>query len=369
VSEPSRKEQLLDLIRANPFISQQELAEQLAMSRSAVAGHIATLIRERRLLGRAYVLPGRRPVLCIGAANLDRKLRPLQPLQLGTSNPASAEESFGGVARNIAENLARLGLPCGLLTALGDDSSGRALRAQAEAAGIDMAGSLQLNGMGSGTYTAVLDAQGELVVALADMGLYDMLTPAFFSSRQPQRSGAAMVVADLNLPQDSVSLLLADARESGVPLVVVAVSQPKMARLPRDLRGLKLIILNRGELETRVGRTLPTETELQEACREIQADGAADVIVTCGAQGVYHTMPEGGLHWLAAHDANVVDVTGAGDAFSAAVCWSLAQEAGELHLACERGLLAAALTLESPHTVSPALSAEKLGAHTPLERD
>jgi pseudouridine kinase len=92
------------------------------------------------------------------------------------------------------------------------------------------------------------------------------------------------------------------------------------------------------------------------------------VIVTCGAQGVYHTMPEG-LHWLAAHDANVVDVTGAGDAFSAAVCWSLVQEAGDLHLACERGLLAAALTLESPHTVSPALSAEKLGAHTPLERD
>ncbi|MGO4379442.1 carbohydrate kinase [Pseudoduganella sp. RAF19] len=368
MSELSRKEQLLDLIRANPFISQQELAEQLSMSRSAVAGHIATLIRERRLLGRAYVLPDRRPVLCIGAANLDRKLRPNQPLQMGTSNPATAEESFGGVARNIAENLARLALPCSMITALGDDSSGRALRSQAEESGIDMAGTLQLNGMGSGTYTAVLDARGELVVALADMALYDMLTPAVLSSRQPLRNAAAMVVADLNLPHDSIALLLAEARESGVPLVIVAVSQPKMARLPRDLRGLKLLILNRGELETRVGRSLPTEADVQEACREVRADGAEDVIVTCGAQGVYHTMPEG-LHWLAAHDAKVVDVTGAGDAFSAAVCWSLVQESSDLHLACERGLLAAALTLESPHTVSPALSAEKLGAHTPLERD
>jgi pseudouridine kinase len=367
-TEIPRKEQLLELIRANPFISQQELAEQLAMSRSAVAGHIATLIRERRLLGRAYVFPDRRPVLCIGAANLDRKLRPLQPLAMGTSNPASADESFGGVARNIAENLSRLDLPCGLLTALGDDSSGRALRAQAETAGIDMAGSLQLNGMGSGTYTAVLDAEGEMVVALADMALYDMLTPAFLASRQPQRNAAALVVADLNLPRESVSLLLSDARESGVPLVIVAVSQPKMDRLPPDLHGLKLIILNRGELETRVGRPLPTEAELLGACRAMQADGAGDVIVTCGAQGVYYTMPEG-LHWLPAHDANVVDVTGAGDAFSAAVCWSLVHEASDLHLACERGLLAAALTLESPNTVSSALSAEKLGAHTPLERD
>jgi hypothetical protein len=66
---------LYELIRANPFISQQDLAVELRLSRSAVAGHIAGLIRERRLLGRAYVLPDKRPVLCIGAANLDRKLR------------------------------------------------------------------------------------------------------------------------------------------------------------------------------------------------------------------------------------------------------------------------------------------------------
>lgn len=111
MTEPSKKEQLYQLIRANPFISQQDLAIELRLSRSAVAGHIAGLIRERRLLGRAYVLPDKRPIVCIGAANLDRKLRTLAPLQLGTSNPASAEEVFGGVARNIAENLTRLAIP------------------------------------------------------------------------------------------------------------------------------------------------------------------------------------------------------------------------------------------------------------------
>lgn len=361
MSDLSRKEQLYQLIRANPFISQQELAEQLALSRSAVAGHIASLIRERKLLGRAYVLRNERNVLVIGAACLDRKLRPIAPLQMATSNPATAEESFGGVARNIAANLAQLGLPCTLLTALGDDSSGRALRAQMEADGIGMEGSLSVNGIGSGTYTAVLDASGEMVVALADMAIFDQLTPAWLASRQPQRNAAGMVVADLNLPLESVALLLADARESGVPLVVVAVSQPKMARLPRDLRGLALLILNRGELETRAGRTLPTEADVAQACRAVQADGAQDVIVTCGASGVYHTQGDS-LHWLPAHDARVVDVTGAGDAFSAAVCWSLLQEAGQLTLACERGLKAATATLASPHTVSPELNAELLAA-------
>ena len=359
MTDSSKKEQLYELIRANPFISQQDLAVELRLSRSAVAGHIAGLIRERRLLGRAYVLPDKRPVMCIGAANLDRKLRSIAAMQLGTSNPATAEEVYGGVARNIAENLARLNLPTALLTALGDDAAGRSLQDHAERAGIDTRGSLKLSETATGTYTAILDAHGELVVALADMALYDRITPEFLASRLPQRSAAAMTVADLNLPADSIAALLAGARADNVPLMIVAVSQPKMARLPADLSGLRLLILNRGELETRAGRALPTEADVRDACRAMQAQGARDVIVTCGGQGVFHTKG-GELVWLAAHQVEVVDVTGAGDAFSAAVCWSLYQGSEDLTLACRRGLKVAAMTLETPDTVSPMLAADVL---------
>ncbi|GGY82204.1 carbohydrate kinase [Pseudoduganella plicata] len=371
VSDIPKKEQLFQLVRSNPFVSQQQLADQLGLSRSAVAGHIASLIRERRLLGRAYVLPASRTVLCIGAANLDRKLRTLGVLRMATSNPASATETYGGVARNIAENLARLGTPSALLTAVGMDSAGDALRKHAEGAGIDMTGSLKLPGSATGTYTAVLDGAGEMVVALADMALYDHITPAFLADRQPQRAAASLVVADLNLPEASVALLLGDAQRGSAQLVIVAVSQPKMDRLPRDLRGLRLLILNRGELEARAGRALPTEAHVREACRTLQADGAQDVIVTCGAAGVYHTVP-GDLHWLPAHEipaADVIDVTGAGDAFSAAVCWSLAQGDADLTRACLRGLQAAALTVQSPHTVSPALTPDAFSAPSPQEQD
>ncbi|MRX07820.1 pseudouridine-5-phosphate glycosidase [Pseudoduganella sp. FT25W] len=359
MTDSSKKEQLYQLIRANPFISQQDLAVELRLSRSAVAGHIAGLIRERRLLGRAYVLPDKRPVMCIGAANLDRKLRTIEAMQLGTSNPATAEEVYGGVARNIAENLARLNLPVALLTALGDDGAGRNLQDHAEAAGIDTRGSLKLPDNATGTYTAILDDKGELVVALADMALYDHITPAFLASRQPQRSAAAMTVADLNLPADSITALLDSARGDNVPLVIVAVSQPKMARLPASLQGLRLLILNRGELETRAGRALPTEADVRAACNEVRLQGAQDVIVTCGSQGVYHTRGAE-LVWLAAHQVDVVDVTGAGDAFSAAICWSLYQGSDDLTLACRRGLKVAAMTLESQETVSPVLAADVL---------
>jgi pseudouridine kinase len=359
VTDLSKKDQLYELIRANPFISQQDLAAQLRLSRSAVAGYIAGLIRERRLLGRAYVLPGVRPIACIGAANLDRKLRSLATLAMGTSNPARQDESFGGVARNIAENLVRLGAPVALTTAIGDDSSGQALLAHAEAAGIDTRGILKLDNACSGTYTAVLDDQGEMILALADMALYDLITPDFMANRQPRAALPALTVADLNLPRETLAMLLAGAQRDAVPLVFVAVSQPKMARLPDDLRGLRLLILNQGELATRVGAPIRTDADFAVACALVQAQGAQDVIVTRGGAGVMFTR-DGDVEHLAAPDARIVDVTGAGDAFAAAVCWSLFHGSEDLELACRRGLKLSAMTLECEQTVCPWLGSDSL---------
>jgi pseudouridine kinase len=376
VTEPSKKQQLYEAIRANPFISQQELANQLGLSRSAVAGHIAGLIRERKLLGRAYVLPDHRPVVCVGAANLDRKLRSTAALSLRTSNPASQSESFGGVARNIAENLARLGMPVALLTAIGADSSGAALLGHAERLGIDVRGALRLDDCCSGTYTAVLDRDGEMVVALADMALYDRLAPAFIDARQAQLAGAALVVADLNLPRDTIAALLAQACRNDTPLVLVAVSEPKMARLPADLSGVRVLILNAGELAARVGRPLADDDAIKAAMREVRAQGARDIVVTRGARGALVTAGAA-IADLPAQPADVVDVTGAGDAFAAAVCWSLVQDddgddGGGLVLACRRGLRLSALTLGVPETVHPGLGPDSLAAlatEHPLPQD
>jgi pseudouridine kinase len=347
-----KKEQLFELIRSNPFISQQDLAAQLGLSRSAVANYIATLVRERRILGRAYVLPDHRPILCIGAANLDRKLRTLGPLALGTSNPARQSESFGGVARNIAENLVRLGAPAALITAVGSDASGRSLLSHADQAGIDTRGALRIDGAASGTYTAVLDQDGEMRVALADMAINDALTPDFFATREQQRAGAALIVADLNLPRDGVAALLDGARSDAVPMVIVAVSEPKIERLPKDLRGLRLLILNEGELAARVGRTLNNNADIARACDQLRKDGVQDVIVTRGAAGVSFTIP-GGLNTLAAAPVRVVDVTGAGDAFAAAVAWSLYEGDTDLARACRRGLALSSMTIACEHTVCP----------------
>lgn len=354
----SKKEQLLELIRANPFIGQQDLAERLGLSRSAVAGHIASLTRERRLLGRAYVLPQRAPIVCIGGSNLDRKLRTLAPLQLGTSNPVTQRETAGGVARNVAENLARLGLPVHLLTAVGEDASGRELLAQAERLGLDTSGSLRAGDAPTGSYTAVLDAAGDMVLALSQMAITERLTPEFLRLNAPQRAAASLTVADLNLPPESLAQLAQEAVDSGRPLLLVAVSVPKMVRLPRDLSGVQCLLLNRDELAAAVGESKPprSASALARAQQQLRARGLRQLVVTDGASGVHYGDAEATLQHLAAPAVEVVDVTGAGDAFAAGVAAALYRDPQDLGLACRRGLALSALTLQTEATVHPDLS-------------
>ena len=369
------KQRILALIQRNPYLSQQELSEQVGISRSAVAGHISALTREGLILGRAYVLPqAQRPIVCIGGANIDRKMRTTSPLQMGTSNPVRVQETFGGVARNVAENLARLGAPTQLLTVVGQDPAGAHLLAALRDCGVDTGGCLAVAGVNSGTYTAVLDDSGEMVLALAHMDVCAQQTPEWLRQCAAQRAAARLVVADLNLPAESVAQLLQDAQTSAAPLVIVAVSEPKMANLPADLSGLNLLILNVGELHARVGRNLNTEADIAAACREVHAQGVRRIIVTRGAQGVlYSEYSEysddhdgkdngGSLSHIPAPVVTVRDVTGAGDSFSAAVCWSLYHAPDDLGLAARRGVALSALTVQAEQSVLPDLNVQMLEA-------
>jgi pseudouridine kinase len=134
-------------------------------------------------------------------------------------------------------------------------------------------------------------------------------------------------------------------------LVIVAVSAPKMARLPERLDGTALMILNRDELLAATGTTSHAGTDWQALARSLLQRGAEKVLVTAGEHGVWGVEATQSWH-LPALPVQVRDVTGAGDAFSAGVLAGLMRAPDDLQAAARQGLKLAALTLQSEQTVA-----------------
>jgi len=234
------------------------------------------------------------------------------------------------------------------------------LLSHARGLGIDTDASLAVSGCSTGTYTALLQPGGEMVLAMADMGVMERFTLEHLHLRRSRWVQARVRVADCNLAGPVLAALVDDSRRSGARLVVVAVSEPKMERLPASLEGIQLLVLNAGELAARLGRPLRDRRAVIAGIRELQTQGVPDVIVTLGRRGVLSA--QGGLPPThhAAPEVEIVDVTGAGDAFAAGVVASLLQHPEDLHRACLLGQRLAALTLGSAASVAPSLSPEHL---------
>ena len=108
-------------------------------------------------------------VLVIGATLLDTKGKPVAGLAPGTSNPSEIRSMRGGTARNVAENLARLGAEVVLISAVGDDPTGRQLLIQTAESGVNLDYVEMVPDQATGSYIALLEADGLLSVALDDV--------------------------------------------------------------------------------------------------------------------------------------------------------------------------------------------------------
>lgn len=354
-----REQSLIKLIKDNPFMSQQDMAAKLEMSRPALANLISGLVKKGKIIGRAYVLPKENNIICIGGANIDRKMHLKSNLQMGTSNPVTSMQSVGGVARNIAENLGRLDNKVGLLTTAGKDMDWQAIVAASEAY-INLDEVELLPNSSTGSYTAVMAEDGELVLAAANMDVYEELKPKVLMKHDMSLSTTPVIILDLNCPKETVEYMQQFAVARNVPFVIIPVSSPKMDRMPETLNGVTWFICNTDEAETLLNIEIKTESDYLKALPKISALGAENVIITAGAKGVYAAnktlMPS---HFSAKAVEHIEDVTGAGDAFVAAVihAWLDKQP---IEKSIEAGLINAKRTLESPFTVRPELTKESL---------
>jgi pseudouridine kinase len=299
-------------------------------------------------------------IVVLGSSVMDVIGRPLTALHPRSSAPGVVRLSPGGVARNVAENLARLGVDVALITAVGDDPPGRQLLEQAEAAGVDVRHALSVSGERTGMYLGVLDPQGGLHVALDDMGVVRRLSPDFLRTKTTVLEQARAIFFDANLAPDSLELVIAIGRRAGIPIAADPTSASLAANLRPHLKDLWLITPNAAEAEILCPHAVPhaDRDSALDAARHLVSEGVEIALVTMAEFGVGYASAETSGH-VPAVKTVIIDPTGAGDAQTAAVLFGLLNGI-PLDESVRLGASAAALTLRTHGSVVPDLSLERL---------
>lgn len=275
----------------------------------------------------------------------------------GSSNPVQMRTTHGGVARNVAESLARLGRSVALVSRVGSDTEGDAIVAALDRLGVATADVARDADCPTGSYIALLEPDGSLAVALADMAIYDAVLPEAIDRALPRLARRPIWFADANLPRLALARLLS-LKPAGTFVAVDAVSVRKAERLVSLLEGIDLLFVNQKEAAGLTGLTVATDREADKAARALLESGVGSLVLTRGEKGCLVATPDR-LARLPAPPAAPRDVTGAGDALIAGTLFGLSERRGLVD-SVRIGQACAAQAVESEDTVPGALNARSL---------
>ncbi len=297
-------------------------------------------------------------VLVVGAAGIDSKGRASAPLTLGSSTPGIVRVSVGGVARNVADNLTRLGVEVVLLSAIGHDGSGRRILNNATDVGINTDYLIVSEEHHTSAYLAILDEHGNLVMSVDDMHVLSAITSQIINRRRGLIKNAEMVVIDSNLSEATIASLFRVAKRYNVRVCADPTSTALLPKLKPYLAGIYMITPNVAEAEALSGHTIEDTNDAITAARELVNAGVKIVIITLAEEGVvYASASDSGR--VPAVVTDVVDSTGASDALTATVVFGLLNDI-PLDESVRLGVSAAALTLACTDTVCVDLSLDLL---------
>ncbi|MGD9476594.1 carbohydrate kinase family protein [Shinella sp. G-2] len=294
-----------------------------------------------------------RTILVMGGAHVDRRGRISGETAPGASNPGSWFVEAGGGAFNAARNLARLGHRVRLVSPRGGDADGDIVAAAADAAGIEDTPFTFLD-RATPSYTAIIERDGNLVIALADMDLYRLFSPRRLQQRAMREamSAAGLILTDANLPAETLAATTAAAGTRGVPIAGIAISPAKVVRFRESLSALAFLFMNEAEARALTGEAPDNPTDWPKALRAI---GLSAGVVTRGGKGVIAFDEKRAALVIPPDIPALGDVTGAGDSLASGFlsAWTGGSTIGE---ALRHGVAAAAITVRSPLAVAEEMS-------------
>ncbi len=247
-------------------------------------------------------------VLIIGAQNIDIFVKSSEPYILHDSNLSKVHIAFGGVARNITENIRRLGNECSFLSVFGDDHFSKTAKNSLKEMGVDIAESLFLKNASNSVYLGVMDQDNDLFLGLNDMDILKELTSKFLESKKQFIDSFDIIVIDNNLSQNSIVYLLQTYQHKTI--VMDAVSTKKVLKIKDHLKYIDLLKVNQLELDE-----LSNKANLLDQISNLQKSGATNLLITNQDKDIILATNDKLITEKPIKIDKIVNATGAGDAF------------------------------------------------------
>jgi pseudouridine kinase len=346
-----REQEILNILKQEPTISQNDIASRLGITRSSVAVHITNLLKKGYLLGKGYIVQDEPYILVIGGSNIDIQGFPKEKLIQRDSNIGTVKMSLGGVGRNIAENCARLGVPTRLMSVIGDDPYGQKILKEAQAIGLNMQDTVVLSGESTSTYLSILDETHDMAMAINHMDSIEKLTVDHIRAKRSIIDHAQLVVLDTNLSQAVLDHLLTQYPKT--KFFVDTVSTKKALKIRDHLKNIHTLKPNRMEAEVLTGSN--EKTPLQELGSQLKCKRS---FISLGSQGVQVFEGKTHLHFPT-KPIEVVNATGAGDAFMAGLVYAYLK-GYDIKETCLVAMAASRLALSHPDTINPNMNEQTL---------
>ena len=248
-----------------------------------------------------------------------------------------------------------MGLDVRLLSAYGDDINGERVAASCSELGIDLSNALRVSGASTSTYLYITDPDGEMALAVSDMEVCKKITPEYLSKNLALLQNAQVVVADANIPQESLEFL---ADNLFVPLFVDPVSTVKAEKVRKILPKIHTLKPNKIEAELLSGVKIENEEDAEKAAKALIEKGVRRVFISMGSKGVFAATAKESL-WHGIIPGKMVNTTGCGDAFMGALVWAYL-EGMNLEDTAAAGLAAGSIAMESDETINPLMCEEVL---------
>jgi len=352
----NRELEILKLIRNNPMISQQEIADRLDITRSSVAVHITNLIRKGHIAGKGYIINEGDYVCIVGGANIDIQGFPNSQLIQHDSNPGVVKISLGGVGRNIGENLVKLGVDTRLISVVGNDVYGNKILDEARLIGLNMQDSLVLNELPTSTYLSILNEYGDMAVAISHMDAYKHLDINFVKQKKHIIGNSKLCIIDTNVPKDVIEYIVTNNEKVDFFLDTVSTSK---AQKVKDIIGyFHTIKPNRMEAEILSGMKINNNDDLKKATEFLINKGVKRVFITLGENGVFYNDGEN-ADYVTPPKVRVINATGAGDAFVAGLAYCYFNGLS-IDYTARFAVTASVLALSHANTINPSMSLENI---------